>query len=188
MKTLPEPAEQQQQTILATRIWEDVVHSMHEYTHDSFSSKFLPPEEMLTYVRPIAAAFAQLQYTPLPTKREIYKSHLYALFYFLIICGIQMYLKERSITKNHAPYAIETNEAHVRRVKTNVMQELTEGIKVFPPLNHVMDIMLTHLVTPRRLERLPLKNFEFDSAKFDKFLPVTLLWGYLFARGIIIDK
>jgi hypothetical protein len=68
------------------------------------------------------------------------------------------------------------------------MQELTQGIKVFPPLNQVMDIFLSHLITPRRLERLPLKNYEFDSGKFDKFLPVTLLWGYLFAQEILIDK
>jgi hypothetical protein len=161
---------------------------MNEYTDDSISSKFLPPEEILIYVRPIAAAFAQLLYTPLPAKKELHKSHIYALFYLLIICGIQMYIKERSITKRQAPYRIELDRRYIREAKTKVMQELTQGIKVFPPLNQVMDIFLSHLITPRRLERLPLKNYEFDSGKFDKFLPVTLLWGYLFAQEILIDK
>ncbi len=149
MKILPEPADQQ--IILATQIWEDVVHSMGQYTNDSFTSKFLPPEEILTYVRPIASSFAQLHYTPLPTKKEIYKSHLYGVFYFLIICGMQMHIKERSILKNHAPYTLETHEKLIREAKNRVMNELTEGIKVYPPLNHAMDIFLSNVATPRRL-------------------------------------
>jgi hypothetical protein len=190
MRTLPEQSEQniQQNDSLASQILEDVVCSMSQYTDDSISPKFLPPEELLIQIRPVAAAFALLHFIPLPPTKEIYKSHLYALFYFSIICGIQMYIKERAIAKHNAPYTLRTNHDLIRDAKNTVMKHLTEGIKVLPPINQTMDIFLSYIITPRRLERLPLKNTEFDTTKFHKFMPVTLLWGYLFAKEIIIDR
>lgn len=188
MKSLPADPNEQLLDPMASQIWEEVVISMTQFTHDSVTSKFLPPEDLLVYIRPIAASFALLHYTPLPTMKEIYKSHLYGLFYLSIVCGIQMFLKERAIRKQYAPYAIQTDQNLVRDAKNNVMKQLAEGIKVFPPINQTMDIFLTHMLTPRRLERLPIQDREFDSAKFDKFMPVTLLWGYLFAREVIVDK
>ncbi len=187
MKSLPDPNEQLIDPV-ASRIWEDVVHSMTQFTDDCTTSKFLPSEEVLVHIRPIAAAFALLHFTPLPPLKDIYKSHLYALFYLSIVCGMQMFIKERSIQKGYTPYAIQIDTGIVRIAKHAVMKQLSDGIKVFPPINQTMDIFLTHMLTQRRVERLPMRNFAFDSAKFDKFMPVTLLWGYLFAREIIIDK
>lgn len=192
MKNLPEHIIKQENILnddsLALQIWEDVVSSMSQFTDDNFNSKFLPPEELLIYIRPVAASFALLHFTPLPPIKEIYKSHLYAMFYFSIICGIQIYIKERAIYKKHAPYLIKIDQFEVKTAKNNVMKQLTEGIKVYPPINQTMDIVINNLVTPRRLDRLTLKNAEFDSEKFDKFMPVTLLWGYLFAKEIILDR
>ena len=84
------------------------------------------------------------------------------------------------VMRIHTPDLLQTNE--------NFHSLLTEGIKVFPPVNQIMDIFLNHTITERRLERLPLKHTEFDSQKFNKFMPVTLLWGYLFANEVIIDQ
>jgi hypothetical protein len=179
MRSLPEP--------IALQIWEDVVTSMSQYTNDNIAPKFLPPEEILTYIRPVAAVFAQLHFTPLPPLKKIYKSHLYALFYLSIICGIQMYVKERALLKGYVPFNFQTDRVFIRGAKNTVTNQLTEGIKVTPPINQTMDIFLAHLLTSKRLEHLPIKNLEFDSTKFDRFMPVTLLWGYLFAREIIIN-
>jgi hypothetical protein len=186
MKNLPDQNEQLIDPI-ASQIWEEVVHSMTQFTHDSTTSNFLPPEELLVHIRPVAAAFALLHFTPLPPMKDIYKSHLYALFYLSIVCGVQMFIKERAIQKKHAPYAMNTDIGTIRDAKNSVMKQLSDGIKVFPPINQTMDIFLTNMLTPRRLERLPMRDVEFDNSKFDKFMPVTLLWGYLFAREIIND-
>lgn len=188
MKSLPNLKEFENDTGLANQIWEDVVQSMTEYTHDNTTSKFIPPEEMLIHIRPIAAAFSLLHYTPLPTIKEIYKSHLYSLFCFSIICGTQMYIKERSIYTQHAPFVLELDPLYIREAKNKVIRQLTDGIKVFSPINEAMDIFLTNLLHPHRLEHLPLKNAEFDRSKFDMFMPVTLLWGYLFAKEIILSR
>lgn len=187
MRNLPDQSEPQP-NLVASQIWENVVYSMGQYTNDSISSKFFPPEEVLLYIRPVAAAFAQLLYTPLPSMKDIYKSHLYGLLYFAMICGIQMYIKERALIKKSAPYSFITDSRNIRTAKNNVMRQLTDGIKVIPPINHTMDIFLSHLITPKRLSKLPIKNLEFDKNKFDKFMPVTLLWGYLFAREIIVER
>jgi hypothetical protein len=187
MRSLPDTNEQLIDP-LASQIWEDAVYAMTQYTHDSTVSKFLPPEELLIYIRPIAASFAMLHYTPLPTMKEIYKSHLYGLFYLSIICGVQMFIQERSYRTKQLPFMIKNDQKTIREAKNSVMKQLSDGIKVFPPINQTMDIFLNHLLTPRRLERLPMQDKEFDSAKFDKFMPVTLLWGYLFAREVIVDK
>lgn len=189
MRNLPEQPERIiEDNTLALQIWEDVVSSMSQFTHDSNVSKFTPPDEVLHYIRPTAAAFTQLHFTPLPPIKDVYKSQLYGLFYFSILFGTQMYIRQRALIKNHSPYTIRIDPKDIREAKHHVMKQLTEGIKVFPPINQTMDIFLTHILTPRRIERLPLKNSEFDRTKFDKFMPVTLLWGYLFAREIIVDR
>lgn len=190
MSNLPEPSKHKiyQNPILALRIWEEVVNSMTQYTNDSVSSKFMPAEELLVFIRPVAAAFALMHFTPMPPVKEIYKSHLYSLFYFSIICGIQVYLKERNLIKGYAPFSFVTDTASLIQAKHKIMKQLTDGIQVLPPVNQTMDILLSHLITPRRLLRIPLKNTEFDSAKFDKFMPVTILWGYLFAKEIVSEN
>ena len=190
MRSLPEPYEKKkiEGDSLALQIWEDVVQSMSQFTDDSIFSKFTPPEELLAHIRPIAAAFAQLHFTPLPPMKVVYKSDLYSIFYFSIIAGVQIFIRQRSILKNHQPYTVRTAPIELREAKNLVMKQLTEGIKVFPPVNQIMDIFLNHTITERRLERLPLKHTEFDSQKFNKFMPVTLLWGYLFANEVIIDQ
>ncbi len=189
MKSLPDLPELRNSEVeaIAMRILEEVILSMSQFTSDSAFSKFIPPEEMLLHIRPVAAAFTQLHFTPIPPLRKIYKSHLYSLFYFSIICGIQIYTKYRSIINNHRPYIISLEQTRLRIAKNNVMKELTEGVKVFPPINQVMDIFLSYMVTKRMIGKLSIVNTNLDIQKFHNFMPVTLMWGYLFAREIIND-
>lgn len=189
MKSLPElpKLRKSENETITLRILEDVILSMSQFTNDSAFSKFIPPEEMLLHIRPVAAAFAQLHFTPIPPIQRIYKSHLYSLFYFSIICGIQIYVKYRSIINNHKPYIISLEQHRLRIAKNNVLRELTDGIKVFPPINQVMDIFLNYMVTKRMIGKLSIVNTELDIQKFHNFMPVTLLWGYLFAREVISD-
>lgn len=190
MRSLPEPSEKEllRGDIQATQIWETVVLSMSQYANDSIHSKFIPTEELLNIIRPVAAAFSTLHYTPIPPLKEIYKSRLYALFYFTIICGVQIYVKQRSIIKSHAPFVLKTDKTRLREAKNSVMKQLTEGIKVYPPVNQIMDLALSHISVSKRMDRLDIKNTEFDKQKFQKFISVTLLWGYLFAKEIIEDR
>src|SRR5687768_9618680 len=89
---------------LAHKVWADVVYSMDQYTHDSVTSKFFMPEQIINHCRAVAAAFAQLHYSPIPSTKEIYKTRLFSLFYLSMTCGVQVFLKERAIFTNYNPY------------------------------------------------------------------------------------
>lgn len=189
MRNLPEVSNREIfNSVEADKIWEAVVLSMSKYTHDSVHSKFMPSEELLNVIRPVAAAFSLIHFTPFPTIKEIYKSRLYTLFYFTIICGIQIYIQQRSFLKQGAPFEIQTDTYKLREAKNKAMKQLTEGMKIYPPVNLLIDLALSNIASAKRIAHLSIKQTEFDNQKLKKFLPVTLLWGYLFAEFTILDK
>src|SRR4051812_32998193 len=83
----------------ARTIWENVAYSMDSFTHDSFTSNFFQPEAIINECRSMAASFTVLHYAPIPDMKKIYRSRLYALFFLSLCCGVQIYIKERSILK-----------------------------------------------------------------------------------------
>jgi hypothetical protein len=181
------PKEHIQIDPLALQIWEDVVYSMDTYTHDSTVSKFYLPEELTTHCRLVAAAFAQIHYAPIPKTEEIMKTRLFGLFYLTIICGIQTYLKERAIFTGYAPYTIREELSEIRELKNKIMHELEEGVPVDAPLSEVMDLFL-HQLTPMKQKIIrQTKSRVFHEDLFDKFLPMILVWGYLFAKGMVLE-
>ena len=172
---------------LALQIWEEVVYSMDSYTHDSTVAKFYLPEELTTHCRLIAAAFAQIHYAPIPKTEEVMKTRLFGLFYLTIICGAQTYLKERAIFTHYNPYTIQTDEKAIRELKNKIMHELEEGVPVDAPLSEVMDLFL-HQLTPMKQKIMKqAKSRIFHEDLFDKFLPMILVWGYLFAKEMVLD-
>lgn len=170
------------------RIWEDIVYSMDQYTNDSSLSKFYLPEEILLHCRKAANVFSQLLYTPIPTPDEVHKTRMYNLLYLSMTCGVQIYLKERSLTKPYAPYHIKATEHDIRLARTRVTKMLSEGVKVQPPVSQVMELIITNLHTEQYIKRLSLKNREFNIEKFETLLPAAIMWGYLFTKELLIDQ
>ncbi len=185
MKRLPK----EQITIdpLALQIWEEVVYSMDTYTNDSHVSKFYLPEELTKHCRLVAAAFAQIHYAPIPTTEQVMKTRLFGLFYLTIMCGIQAYLKERAIFTSYAPYTIQNDEKAIRELKNKIMHDLEEGVPVEAPLSEVMDLFLNQLTPMKQKIVKQTKNRIFHEDLFDKFLPMILVWGYLFAKEMVLD-
>lgn len=172
----------------AQRIWQDVACAMDHYTNDSFVASFFQPEEFTTEARSMAASFALLHYSPLPTIEEIYKSRLYGLFYLSISSGIQIYIKERSFLRNHLPYIIISDGNTIRETKNTIMKQLANGTQLFSPTSDVVDIFIQQLAPIKEKVRRNIRDRQFDETMFDKILPVTIVWGYLFAKKLIIDK
>lgn len=172
---------------LAMRIWEDVVYSMDAYTNDSSLSKFYLPDEIISHCRLTAAAFAQIHFAPIPSREDVLNTRLFAVFYLAMTCGIQIYLKERSIFTNFSPYTIQADEKHIREIKNKIFQELTDGIHLDSPLDQVIALFLRQL-SPIKKKIIRLDNDAyFNEELFDKFLPMNLIWGYLFAKKMILD-
>jgi hypothetical protein len=172
---------------LAYRIFDEVVYSMDQYTHDSILPKFYLPESYLQHCRSTASIFTQIHYAPLLTPHEAMRSRLFGLLFLSIACGSQTYLKERSIFTNYAPYSIQLDSAVVKDVKNRVTKMLFEGATILETTDQAMKLFLDNLVTPRQVRRLAILNREFDAEKFDRFMPASILWGYLFAKEMVLD-
>jgi len=187
MKRLPNTEELElNPTVL--RIWEDIVYSMDQYTHDSTLSKFYLPEGILAHCRKAANIFAQLLYSPIPSSEEVQKTRLYGLIYLSMACGVQIFLKERAITKPYAPYHIKSNSIDIRFARNTVSRMLSEGVKVQAPVSQVMELIITSLQTDQYIRRFTLKGREFNAEKFDTLLPAAIMWGYLFTSELLIDE
>jgi hypothetical protein len=186
MKRLPD---QEEQIIDSTvqRIWEDIVYSMDQYTNDSTLSKFYLPEDVMKHCHMTANIFTQLLYSPIPTPQEAKKTRLYAMIHLAMTCGVQIYLKERSLTKGYSPYHISKDEITIRDARIKIGKALSEGIKVKPPVSQVMELFITQLNTSHYLRRFSLKGYEFNSEKFDNLLPAAIMWGYLLTQELVID-
>ena len=187
MKRLPNKEEQQIDPSVQ-RIWEEIVYSMDQYTNDSVLSKFYLPEEILAHCRSAANIFAQLLYTPIPSPTEIQKTRLYGMLYLSMACGVQIYLKERSLTKGFLPYRITKDESIIRIARNKVGKVLSEGIKVQPPVSQVMELFITQLNTEQYVRRFSIRGREFNSEKFENLLPAAIMWGYLIAQELVIDE
>lgn len=187
MKRLPSKEEQEIDPTV-NRIWEEIVYSMDEYTHDSNLSKFYLPEGILIHCRTAAQIFTQLLYTPIPSKEEVKRTRLYGLLYLSMTCGVQIFLKERSLSKPYTPYHIITDPSYIRQVRNSVGKLLSEGIKVQPPVSQVMEIFITNLNSEQYIKRLTLRGKEFNAEKFDNLLPAAIMWGYLFAKELVAEE
>ncbi|CAN5135117.1 hypothetical protein BH11PAT1_BH11PAT1_7800 [soil metagenome] len=172
---------------LALQVWEDVVYSMDQYTNDSAVSKFFLPEEITLHCKETAAIFAQLHFSPIPTSKEVLKTRLFGLFYLSTTCGVQIYLKERAIFTNYSPYAMQTDPRETREARRKTLKQLAEGVEIFQPITDVLDLFMQQLLPTKEKMKRHNKNRDFNEELFDKLLPITLIWGYLFAKEMILD-
>lgn len=187
MKRLPSNEEQPVEATV-NRIWEDIVYSMDQYTDDSSLSKFYLPEDILTHCRTAARIFAQLVYTPIPTNKQILKSRAYGLFYLAMTCGVQIFLKERVLTKGYVPYKIVIDDDIIRTARTKVGKLLSEGIRVQSPVSQVMELFIEELTREHYTKRMSMRDHEFNTEKFDNLLPAAIMWGYLLTQELLLDE
>ena len=186
MKSLPD---QEEQIINSNvqRIWEDIVYSMDQYTSDGTRSRFYSPEEILKHCHTAASIFTQLLYVPIPTIEETKKTRLHAMIYLAMTCGVQIFLKERSLSKGHLPYKVNQDEKAIRHARNKIGKALSEGIKVKPPVSQVMELFIAQLDKPHYVRKFALRGREFNSEKFESLLPAAIMWGYLLAQELIVN-
>ena len=96
MKRLPSKQEQQLDPSVQ-RIWEDIVYSMDQYTHDSALSKFYLPEDLLVHCRKASNIFSQLLYNPIPSPEEVSRTRLYGMLYLSMTGGVYKYILRREV-------------------------------------------------------------------------------------------
>ncbi len=188
MKKLPSQNAGETIHPIAQIIWEDIIYSMDRFTNDSPVPKFFMPEEISNECRSIAAIFATIHFSPMPSMKRVYRSRLYTLFYFSMMCGVQMYIQERGLFKGNVPYAVQTDKYAIKLAKNKIVKQLMDGVKVFSPIDEVLELFLKQLSPLKEKIERYTKDTHFDGNLFDTFLPAALVCGYLFAKEMILDK
>lgn len=184
MKQLPSQEQIPVISQTAQTLWEDVVYSMDQFTSDSAVSKFFLPEELLDASRPVAAAFAMLHFSPFPKLKAIYTTRLYSLFLFAVSCGIQTYLKEQSRLSTSRDFQFVTDPKRIKEIKNSILRSLIDGVSICQPIDEVMSLFLKHLLPMKTQLKITGSNIFFNEAMYEEFLPITLAWGYLFAKAM----
>ncbi|GEM_PF-1764688 len=172
----------------AFMMYEEISRSINEYTHDSAEPKFFLPEPLIDHCRTIAAAFAAELYDPPLEDKRIFESVPYSSYLLTTIFGAQLFLKERSIAKNRAPYHIETDPQKTLEAKKNALEHLKKKRKINASVEQVMDKLIDQLRNVEKKVELEDQIGQFEKKKFDLYLYATLMWGYFFAKGMIIDS
>ena len=74
----------------AVSIAAEIFNLTNQYTHDSATSKFFPPEEISTSFYVAAGGFASVNYTPQLEASEIRHTQALSFFLILITYGFQI--------------------------------------------------------------------------------------------------
>lgn len=172
----------------AFRIYEGIVNSLNEYPHDSNQAKFFLPENITVNCRSIAGAFTMSSYDPVLDPEKVYKTKLYSYFLLALVCGVQIFLKVRSLEKNSSPYSIEAHPNKIKKAQQNALLSLT----VKPPIpayaEEVIIKFLLRLSVSREKENLNIKGKKIYKERIDMNLSSAILWGYYFAKKMVLDS
>ncbi len=170
----------------ATHIASEIFALMNQYTHDSATAKFFLTDEISKSLYVTAGSFASVVYSPQLEIEEITTANILPLFLILITYGFQIYIKERSLKTNAAPYRLPTDEDFIREASTAVLLEATNGNIIATPLAEaIIEIMLDQLKTTINLEEYMLEEYEMDEQKVYDYITIALYFGYNLASVLL---
>ena len=84
----------------------EIFHLINQYTHDSNISKFFLTDYIASSCYGLAGGFASVIYTPALKPKEVKNTTILSFVYALMTYGFNIYLKERSLATNAAPYKL----------------------------------------------------------------------------------
>ncbi len=175
---------QQQAMRMATEIFE----LMNQYTHDSATAKFFLNDEINRSLYVTAGSFASVVYAPQLEIEEITTSAILPLFLILITYGFQIYLKERSLKTNSAPFRLTTDEAFIRDASSAVLSEAIDGNIIATPLTEaIIAIILEQLRSTLELEQYEEEGYEMDEQRVYDYMAIALYFGYNLAT-VLLNK
>lgn len=174
---------------LAFQIYDSVVSSVNEYAHDSTVSKFfLLPEPIINLYALIANTLSAASYVPNFQLEETNNLPIRAIFYVTAVSGLQIYLKERSVLTNSAPYKWKENEKEIVKVSIKIKKILNEKTKISQVAGQVMAKTVSRLSPSKEDLDLEIEGRKFFRRKFNHNLWLAVAWGYFFAKELVVDN
>ena len=173
----------------AMLIASEIFNLINQYTHDSNVSKFFLTDEIAAACYGLAGGFSSVIYTPSLEPENIKDTAILSLMYALMTYGFNIYLKERSLTTNAAPYSLPTDKKIVKRVQKRTLALTSSGALISTPLaEKIIDILCGNVKNQMQLSEFVLKGHRLNKRKFYDYVKLSLYWGYNFARALLEEK
>lgn len=159
---------------------------INQYTHDSNISKFFLTDEIALACYGMAGGFASVIYTPPLKPKEIKNTTILSFIYALMTYGFNIYLKERSLATNAAPYKLPTQPDAIKKIKARTLADTSKGKLVSTPLaDNIIKILIKNIKNQINIEDMNFKGRKFNQKKFLDYSKLSMYWGYNFARELV---
>src|SRR5882672_9756277 len=105
----------------------EIFNLINQYTNDSSVSKFFLTDEIASSCYSLTAGFTSVIYTPNLEPEQTVDAALLSFLYALMTYGFNIYLKERSLSTNSAPYSLPYEKKIIRSAQKRALSRTTKG-------------------------------------------------------------
>lgn len=167
----------------------EIFNLINQYTHDSNISKFFLTDDIAKACYGLAGGFASVIYTPALDPDDTKDTAMLSFLYALMTYGFNIYLKERSLKTNAAPYSLPIDKTYIKKIQKRTLHLTTNGKLTSTPLaDKIIHILITNVKNQMDLKEFTIKGHRFGKKKFWEYTEVSLYWGYNFARELLAEK
>jgi len=164
----------------------EIFNLINEYADDSFVSKFFLTDEIAAACYSLTAGFTSVIYTPELTPEETVDATMLSFLYALLTYGFNIYLKERSLRTNSAPYHLPYEKKVVRSAQKKALTKCADGHLISTALaDNIIAIILENTETQMNIDEFKLKGHRMNKQKFWDYVKLSLYWGYNFAEELL---
>lgn len=170
----------------ALLIANEIFNLINEYTNDSHVSKFFLTDEIASVCYGLTAGFTSIIYSPELEPEQTIDAAMLSFLYALMTYGFNIYLKERSLRTNSAPYRLPYDKRIVRKAQKSTLTRTSKGDLMSTPLaDNIISIIVENINTQMDVSEFMLKGHRMNKQKFWDYVKLSLYWGYNFAGELL---
>ncbi len=170
----------------AVLIASEIFNLINQYTDDSTVAKFFLPDEIATACYGLTAGFTACVYTPALTPEKTLDSALLSFYYALVTYGFNLYLKERSLKTNAAPYILPTEKKRIVHAQNTTLRMTTDGELISTPLaDKIIQIITENVEHQMDMKDFHIKKYRINKKKFWDYTKLSMYWGYNFGKELL---
>ena len=164
----------------------EIFNLINQYTHDSHVSKFFLTDEVASACYSLTAGFTSVIYSPELDPEETVDATMLSFLYALMTYGFNIYLKERSLRTNAAPYILPYDKKTVRKAQKITLSRTAKGdLNSTLLADTIIAIIVENIDMQLDMSEFVLKGHRLNKDKFWNYAKLSLYWGYNFAGELL---
>ena len=173
----------------ALLIANEIFNLINEYTNDSHVSKFFLTDEIASACYSLTAGFTSVIYTPSLDAEQTVDATMLSFLYALLTYGFNIYLKERSLRTNSAPYRLPYDKKRVKKAQKRTLDRTAKGDLHSTPLaDTIIALIIENINSQMDLNEFTIKGHRLNKRKFWDYCKLSLYWGYNFAGELLKEE